>query len=132
MVRSPTLLVSLAKPSERSSSKGKPGRDVLRTFYVQADINKLLDQVGITDDWIGTVIDAFVIDYVFDRPSVIVETMEELAPPTCKVCGDPHSAHQHYRCGTDCAQCPCSRYRATRTRTSWSNRLLGSRVLRSV
>ena len=27
----------------------------MRTFYVQADINKLLDQVGLTDDWIGAV-----------------------------------------------------------------------------
>ena len=40
------------------------------------------DQVGLTDDWIGAVIDAFVIDYVFDRPSVIGETIRELAPPT--------------------------------------------------
>jgi hypothetical protein len=91
----------------------------MRTFYVQADINELVDQVGLTDDWIGAVIDAFVIDYVFDRPSVIAETMEELAPPMCKVCGDPHSAHQHYRSGTDCAQCPCPQYRATTTRTKY-------------
>ena len=90
----------------------------MRTFYVQADINKLLDQVGLTDDWIGAVIDAFVIDYFFDRPSVIAETMEELAPPTCKDCGDSYSAHQHYRCGTDCAKCPCPQYRATTARTS--------------
>jgi len=41
---------------------------VTRTFDVQPDINKLLDQVGMTDHWIGAVIDAFVIDYVFDRP----------------------------------------------------------------
>jgi len=71
----------------------------MRTFYVHADINKLLDQFGMSDDWIGAVIDAFVIDYVFDRPLVIAETMEELAPPMCKVCGDPYSAHQHYRSG---------------------------------
>jgi len=82
---------------------------------VHADINKLLDQFGMSDDWIGAVIDAFVIDYVFDRPSVIGETMEELAPPTGKVCGDPYSAHQHYRSGTDRAQCPCPQYRATTT-----------------
>ncbi len=88
------------------------------TFSVQADINKLLDRVGLTDDWVGAVVDAFVIDYVFDRPSEIAETMEELAPPTCKFCGDPYSAHQHYRYGTDCAQCPCPRYRAMSTRTS--------------
>jgi len=25
------------------------------------------------DDWIGAVIDAFVIDYVFDRPSMIAD-----------------------------------------------------------
>ena len=62
------------------------------TFSVQADINKLLDRVGLTDDWVGAVVDAFVIDYVFDRPSEIAETMEELAPPTCKFCGDPYSA----------------------------------------
>jgi|HubBroStandDraft_4_1064222.scaffolds.fasta_scaffold721839_1 hypothetical protein len=61
----------------------------MRTFYVHADINKLLEQVGMSDDWIGAIIDAFVIDYVFERPSVIAETMDELAPPTCKVCGDP-------------------------------------------
>ena len=79
-LRSPAPLVSLAKPSDGSSSKEKPGRDELRTFDVQPDITKLLDQVGLTDDWIGTVIEAFVIDYVFDRPSVIAETMEELAP----------------------------------------------------
>jgi len=29
-----------------------------------------------------------------------------LDPPTCKVCGDPHSTHEHDRSGTDCAQCP--------------------------
>jgi hypothetical protein len=71
----------------------------MRTFYVQADINKLLDQVGMSDDWIGAAIDAFVIDYVFDRPLVIAETMGELAPPTCKGCGDPYRAHHHYRSG---------------------------------
>ena len=92
----------------------------MRTLYVQADINKLLDQVGLTDDWIGAVIDAFVIDYVFDRPSVIGETIRELAPPTCKVCGDPYSAHQHYRSGTDCAHCTCPQYRATTTRTQYA------------
>ncbi len=107
-------LVSLAKPSEGSLSKAKPGRGVTRTFDVQPDINKLLDQVGVTDDWIGAVFDAFVIDYVFDRPLVVEETMEEFAPLTCKVCGDPYSAHQHYRSGTDCAQCTCPRYRARR------------------
>ncbi len=85
-----------------------------RTFDVQPDINKLLDQVSMTDDSIGAVTDAFVIDYVFDRPLVVGEAMEELAPPTCKVCGDPYSAHQHYRSGTDCAQCTCQRYRARR------------------
>ena len=85
-----------------------------RTFDVQPDINKLLDQVGITDDWIGTVIDEFVIDCVFDRPLVVGETMEELAPMTCKGCGDSYSAHQHYRSGTDCAHCTCPRYRARR------------------
>lgn len=89
-----------------------------KTFDVQHDINKLLDWVGITDDWIGAVIDAFVIDYVFDRPLVVEETTEDLAPLTCKVCGDSYSAHQHYRSGTDCAQCPCPRYRAT-TRTQY-------------
>ena len=31
-----------------------------------------------SDDWIGAIIDAFVIDYVFERPSVIAETMDEL------------------------------------------------------
>jgi hypothetical protein len=67
-LRSPAPLASLAKPSERSWSKSKPRRDVTRTFDVQPDINKLLDQVGMTDDWIGAVIEAFVIDYVFDRP----------------------------------------------------------------
>ena len=56
----------------------------MRTFYVEADMNKLLEQVGMSDDWIGAVIDGFVIDYVFDRPLMIAETMEELAPPTCK------------------------------------------------
>jgi hypothetical protein len=66
----------------------------MRTFDAQAGINELLDQVGLT------------------------ETMEELAPPTCKVCGDPYSAHQHYRSGTDRAQCPCPQYRAT-TRTQY-------------
>jgi hypothetical protein len=81
--------------------QAKSGRDVMRTFYVHADINKLLEQVGVSDDWIGAIIDAFVIDYVFERPSVIAETMDELAPPTCKVCGDPYSAHQHYRSGID-------------------------------
>ncbi len=80
-----------------------------RTFDVQLDINKLLDQVGMTDDWIGSVI-----DYVCDRPMVAEETMEELAPLACKVCGDPYSAHQHYRSGTDCAQCTCPRFRARR------------------
>jgi hypothetical protein len=69
----------------------------MRTFYVHADINKLLEQVGVSDDWIGAIIDAFVIDYVFERPSVIAETMGGLASPACKVCGDPYSAHQHYR-----------------------------------
>jgi hypothetical protein len=34
----------------------------MRTFDVQPDITKLLDQVGLTDDWIGAAIDAFVID----------------------------------------------------------------------
>ena len=87
----------------------------MRTFDVQPDIIKLLNRVGLTDDWIGAVIDGFVVDYVFDRPSVIAETMGEPASPTCKGCGDPYSAHQHYRSGTDCAQCPCPRYRA-RTR----------------
>jgi len=67
-LRSPARLASLAKPSEESSSKAKPRGDVTRTFDVQPDINKLLDQVGMTDHWIGAVIDAFVIDYVFDRP----------------------------------------------------------------
>jgi hypothetical protein len=71
----------------------------MRTFYVHADINKLLEQVGMSDDWIGAIIDAFVIDYVFERPSVIAETMEELEPPACKVCGDPYSAHRHNRSG---------------------------------
>ena len=85
----------------------------MRTFYVEADINKLLSQVGLSDDWIGATIDAFVIDYVFDRPTVIAETMKELAQSTCKVCGDPWSAHEHYRSGTDCARCPCPQYRAT-------------------
>ncbi len=89
----------------------------MRTFYVEADANKLLDQVGLSDDWMGAMIDAFVIDYVFDRPSVIAETLEELAQPTCKVCGDSYSAHQHYRSGTDCAQCLCPQYRARTTRT---------------
>jgi len=70
----------------------------MRTFDVQPDVNRLLDQVGLTDDWIGVVI-----DYVFDRPSVVAETIEELAPLTSKVCGDPYSAHQYYRSGTDCA-----------------------------
>jgi hypothetical protein len=64
----------------------------MRTFYVHADINKLLEQVGMSDDWIGEIIDAFVIDYVFERPSVIAETMGGLAPLACKVCGDPDSA----------------------------------------
>jgi hypothetical protein len=104
----------------------------MRTFDVQIDINKLLDQVGLSDDWIGAVIDSFVIDYVFDRPSVIAETMEELAPPTCKVCGDPYSAHQHYRPGTDCAQCPCPQYRETLTRSHYVMKpLTGLRVRRS-
>ena len=89
----------------------------MRTFYVEADVNKLLDQVGLSDDWMGAMIDAFVIDYVFDRPSVIAQTMEELAPPACKVCGDSYSAHQHYRSGSECAQCSCPRYRARTTRT---------------
>jgi hypothetical protein len=90
----------------------------MRTFYVHADINKLLEQVGMSDDWIGAIIDAFVIDYVFERPSVIAETMGGLAPPTCKVCGDPYSAHRHYDSGIDCGQRPCPRYRAT-TRTQY-------------
>jgi hypothetical protein len=77
-----------------------------------------MNQVGMSDDWVGARINAFVTDYVFDRPSVIAETMEELAPPTCKVCGDSYSAHQHYRYGTDCAQCPCPQYRATTTRAA--------------
>ena len=103
-----------------------------RTFDVQPDINKLLDQVGLTDDWIGALIDAFVIDYVFDRPSVIAETMAELAPPSCTVCSDPYSAHQHYRSGTDCALCLCPQYRATTTRTqSVIQPITGSRVRRS-
>ena len=89
----------------------------MRTFYVQADINKLLDRAAPTNNSIGAVIDAFVIDFVFDHPSVIAEMMEELVPPTCKVCGDPYSAHQHYRSGTDCAECLCPQYRATTTRT---------------
>ena len=67
----------------------------MRTLYVQADINELLDQV------------------------VLTEMMKELAPPMCKVCGDPYPAHQHYRSGTDCAQCPCPQYRATTTRTQY-------------
>ena len=86
-----------------------------RTFDVQPDINKLLGQVELTDDWIGAVIDAFVIDYVFDRPSVIADTMEKLGSPTCQVCGDSYSAHQHYRSGTECAQCLCPQYRETMT-----------------
>ena len=100
-----------------------------RTFDVQPDINKLFDQVGRTDDWIGAVIDAFVIGYVFDRPLVVEETMEDLTPLTCKVCGDPYSAHQHYRSGTDCARCPCPRYRATTTRPQYVIQpVLGSSV----
>jgi hypothetical protein len=27
-------------------------------------------------------------------------------------CGHPRAAHEHYRAGTDCAQCDCPRYRA--------------------
>ncbi len=74
----------------------------MRTFFVEADTDKLFNQVGISDDWIGAVIDAFVIDYVFDHASLIAETMEELAPPTCRVC-DPYSAHQnHRRCPVRC------------------------------
>jgi len=70
----------------------------MRTFFVEADIDKLLNQVDRSDDWIGAVIDAFVIDYVFERASLIAETMEELVPPTCRVC-DPYSAHENHRSG---------------------------------
>ena len=81
-------------------------------FDVQPNVNRLLNHVGLTDDWIGAVIDC-----VFERPSVIAERLMDLAQPTCKVCGDPYSAHQHYRSGTDCAKCPSAQYRATTTRT---------------
>ena len=36
-----------------------------------------MNQVGMSDDWVGARINVFVTDYVFDRPSVIAETMEE-------------------------------------------------------
>ncbi len=44
---------------------------------------------------------------------------ELLDPPTCEVCGDPYSTHQHYRSGTDCARCACQQYRATTTHTQY-------------
>jgi hypothetical protein len=31
------------------------------------------------------------------------------APGRLCVCGHPKQAHQHYRPGTDCALCPCTR-----------------------
>ena len=30
-------------------------------------------------------------------------------------CGHPHVAHQHYRKGTDCALCDCTRFGVART-----------------
>ena len=43
-----------------------------------------------------------------------------LDPPTCEVCGDPYATHEHYRSGTDCAQCSCPQYRATTSYTQYA------------
>ena len=42
-------------------------------FDVQPNVNRLLNHVGLTGDWIGAVIDC-----VFERPSVIAERLMDL------------------------------------------------------
>jgi hypothetical protein len=32
-------------------------------------------------------------------------------PRTCRRCGHTVDAHEHYRNGTDCSACDCTRYR---------------------
>jgi hypothetical protein len=40
-------------------------------------------------------------------------------------CGHEHTAHEHYRSGTECSQCPPNVCRRFRARRGWLRRLLG-------
>ncbi|SFT34198.1 hypothetical protein SAMN05660657_00229 [Geodermatophilus amargosae] len=43
------------------------------------------------------------------RPAVVSQATPQV--PLCSTCDHGKQAHAHYRRGTDCALCPCARYR---------------------
>lgn len=44
---------------------------------------------------------------------VIAQLVSQARLPLCS-CGHPRAAHEHYRPGADCSQCPCREFRVWR------------------